>query len=78
MWSENRNNHNGRSEEDMNQSIVGRIVADVIVFFICCLLIRSGVGAVLSVKVPLIIIAVIIGLTLIIYRIVKWRDRNDY
>lgn len=78
MWSENRNNHNGRSEEDMNQSIIGRIVADVIVFVICCFLVKIGVGAVLSVKVPLIIIAVIIGLTLIIYRVVKWRDRNDY
>ena len=55
-----------------------RIVEDVILFAICCFLVKLGVSYLVSVKIPLIIIAVILATIVIIYRVYKRRDHDDY
>lgn len=61
-----------------DRGLFGRIVEDVIIFAICCFLLKTGVSYLVSVKVPLIIIAVIFAIGIIIYRVCRRRDRDDY
>ncbi len=60
------------------RGLFGRIVEDVIIFAICCFLIKLGVSYLVSVKVPLIIISVILATIVIIWRVCKRRDHDDY
>lgn len=67
------------SDPDTEHGLFARIIEDVIVFFICCGLIKLGVSYLVSVRVPLIIIAVMLVIGVIIYRICKWsNDHDDY
>ena len=59
------------------ESIIGHIVKGVILFVVCCYLVNLGVCYLVSVRVPLIIIAVIVGTIVIIWRIVRWRKDHD-
>lgn len=65
------------SDPDTERGLFARIAEDVIAFFICCGLIKLGVSYIVSVRVPLLIIAAIIAISVIIYRICKWRDYHD-
>ena len=68
----------GKDEEaPTERSLFTRIVEDAIVFVICCFLVKLGVGYILAVRVPLIIIAVCLIAALICYRIWRWKDRHD-
>ena len=64
-----------KEDESMGRGIFARIVEDVILFFICTYLIRLGISYILAVKIPLIIIAVIVGITIIAIRSHRWRRR---
>lgn len=61
-----------------DRGLFGRIVEDVIIFAICCFLVKLGVSYLVSVKIPLIIISVILAIIVIIYRVYKRRDHDDY
>ena len=66
-----------KDKEPDTESWLGRIFGNVILFAVCCYLIKLGVCWLVSVRVPLFIIAVIIGAGVIIYRARKWRDYHD-
>ena len=67
------------SEGNTDRGLFTRIVEDVIIFAVCCYLVKLGVSYILAVRVPLIIIAVIVGVVLIGYRAWKWRhDHEDF
>ena len=66
------------ADGNTDRSLFARVVEAVIVFAICCFLVRWGVEYVLAVKIPLLIIAAIIGLAVIIWRVYKWRHHDDY
>ena len=59
------------------ESIIGHIVRAVILFAVCCYLVNLGVCYLVSVRVPLIIIAVIVGAIIVIFRVYKWRKDHD-
>ena len=61
-----------------DRGLFGRIVEDVIVFAICCFLVKLGVSYLVSVKIPLIVISVILAIIVIIYRVYRRRDHDDY
>ena len=61
-----------------DRGLFGRLVEDVIIFAICCFLVKLGVSYLVSVKVPLIVISVILTIIVIIYRVHKRRDHDDY
>lgn len=61
-----------------DRGLFGRLVEDVIIFAICCFLIKLGVSYLVSVKIPLIIISVILAIIVIIYRVYKRKDHDDY
>ena len=63
--------------EPDTDSLLGRIFVNVILFAVCCYLIRLGVCYLVSVRVPLIIIAVIVGIIAITLRVYKWRNDHD-
>ena len=63
--------------EPDTDSLLGRIFGNVILFAVCCYLIRLGVCYLVSVRVPLIIIAVIVGIIAITLRVYKWRNNHD-
>lgn len=65
------------AEEDTDRSLFDRLVEGVIVFAICCFLLRWGVEQVLLIRLPLAIIAVIAGTIVIIWRWFRWKDRHD-
>lgn len=65
------------ADSDTERSLLTRLVEDVIAFVICCYLVRLGVFYILSVKIPLIIMAVIAGVIVIGYRSYKWRKDHD-
>lgn len=77
-----RRNRNWLDERDddphTDRSLFGRLVEDVIIFAICCFLVKLGVSYLVSVKIPLIIIAVILAIIVIIYRVYRRRDHDDY
>ena len=61
------------------RSLFTRIVEGVITFAVCCYLVRLGVNWLISVRIPLIVIAVIVGIGIITYRLWRWRqDRDNY
>ena len=59
------------------ESIIGHIVKGVILFVVCCYLVNLGVCYLVSVRVPLIIIAVIVAVTIFAFRVFKWRKDHD-
>lgn len=67
-----------KDDPDTDRSLFSRIVEGVIVFVVCCFLVKLGVAYLISVRVPLLIIAVIVGSIVIIYRVCKRRDHDDY
>ena len=73
-WYEDR-----KDDPDTDRSLFSRIVEGVIVFVVCCFLVELGVNCILAVRIPLIIIAVIVGIVIISYRAWKWRrDHEDF
>ena len=66
------------ADGNTDRSLFSRIVEAVIIFVVCCFLIKIGVGYLLSVKVPLIIVGAIGIGSIIVWRISKWRRRGDY
>lgn len=65
-------------DADTEHGLFTKIAEDVVVFAICCYLIKLGVSYLVSVKVPLIIISVIIVILAIIYRVYRKREHDDY
>lgn len=61
-----------------DRGLFGMLVENIIIFAICCFLVKLGVSYLVSVKVPLIIIAVILVIIVIIYRVYRRRDHDDY
>lgn len=59
------------------ERLFGRIVEDVILFAVCCYLVKLGVSFLVSVRIPLLILAVIGIIAVIIYRVLRWRNRHD-
>ena len=68
---------NEKSSDPDTDSLLGRIVGDVILFAVCCYLVKLGVCYIVSIRVPLIIIGVIVGISAISLRIYKWRNDHD-
>ena len=66
-----------KKDEPDTEGWLGRIFGDVILFVVGCYLVRMGVCWLVSVRVPLIIIALIIGACVIIYRVRKGRNYHD-
>ena len=67
-----------RDEHSLFARIVEDIISSIIVFALCCFLIKLGISYLVAVRVPLIIISVILATIFIIYRVCKWRDHDDY
>lgn len=67
----------GDEEDDTDRSLFSRLLETVFLFFMACLLIKIGVGYILSVKVPLIIIALVSGLVVTAWRLFRWRRSKD-
>ena len=59
------------------ERLFGRIVEDVILFAVCCYLVKLGVSFLVSVRIPLLIIAVLGIIAVITYRVLRWRNRHD-
>ena len=80
MKTRNRNcNHNGDESEvhDMDRSLFSRIVEVVIAFAVCCFLVKLGISYLVSIRIPLIIIAVILAVVVIAYRLHRWKGRHE-
>ena len=70
--------NNPRDEDDPDtRGLFSRLIEDVIAFAICCFLLRLGVCWLLSVKIPLLVIAVTVGVAMISYRVYRWRKHHD-
>ncbi|RYC74828.1 hypothetical protein [Candidatus Nanosyncoccus alces] len=66
-------------DEPTERGLMSRIIEGVIVFAVLGFVIKLGVESILSVKIPLLIIAVICGAIVIGYRVYKHkRDHDDY
>ena len=65
------------ADPDTERGLFARIAEDAILFAIACFLLKLGVGYLLTVKIPLIIIAAIAGIAVIGYRTWQWRKRHD-
>ena len=67
-----------KSEKDAagntDRSLFARLAEAAVVFVVCAYLVRQGVEYILEVKRPLIVIAAIVGLGIIIWRV--WKRRN--
>lgn len=72
-WYEDR-----EKDPDTDRSLFSRIVEGVIVFAVCCFLVKLGVSYILAVRIPLIVISVTLSIIYITYRAYKRRDRDDY
>ena len=59
------------------ERLFGRIVEDVILFAVCCYLVKLGVSFLVSVRIPLLILAVLGIIAVITYRVLRWRNRHD-
>lgn len=67
------------TEEDTERGLLARIVEGVIIFAVLSIALKLGVDAIVSVKIPLLIIAVILCAAVIGYRVYKHkRDHDDY
>ena len=77
-----RRNRNWLDDQDddpyTDRGLFARLVEDVIIFAICCFLLKLGISYLVSVKIPLIIISVILAIIVIIYRVYKRKDHDDY
>ena len=61
------------------RGLLSRIVEGVVIFAILAFALKLGVDAIVSVKIPLLIIAVILCAAVIGYRVYKHkRDHDDY
>ena len=77
--SRKKNGYDDRdADPDMEHGLFGKFVEGVIIFVICCFLVKLGVSYLVSIKIPLIIIAVVLATIFIIYRVCKRRDHDDY
>lgn len=65
------------AEADTERSLLTRLFEDVVVFLVGAYLLRLGVYYILDIKIPLIIIAVIVGIVIIGYRSYRWRKHHD-
>ncbi len=65
------------ADPDTERGLFARIAEDAILFAVACFLLKLGVGYLLTVQIPLIIIAVIAGSAVIGYRTWQWRKRHD-
>lgn len=72
-----RKNNLWDEDDPDTRSLVSRLIEDAIVFVICCFLLRLGVCWLLSVKIPLLVIAVTVGVAIISYRVYRWRKHHD-
>ena len=68
---------NRKDADPDTDSLLGRIFGNVILFAVCCYLVRLGVCWLISVRVPLLIIGVIVGMIAITWRVYKWRHDHD-
>lgn len=66
-----------KEKEPETDSLFGHIFETVILFAVGCYLVKLGVCYLVSVRVPLIIITVILGIIVTIYRVYKWRNDHD-
>ncbi len=67
------------TEDHTDRGLLTRLIEGVIIFAILAFALKLGVDAIVSVKIPLLIIAVIICAAVIGYRIYKHkRDHDDY
>lgn len=73
-----KSNNKKDADPATDRSLLGRLAEAAIVFAISCYLVRLGVEFLISVKIPLAIIAAIVGTITIIWRVHKWRDHDDY
>ena len=63
----------------MYPGLFHRFIESAIMFVVSCWLIKHGIYLLLSVKLPLIIIAAIALFIVILWRTIKWRNhRDDY
>lgn len=74
---EAKKHDDGNEENNTERNLFSRLTEYAIVFFLCCGLIKIGISYLASVKVPLIIIAIVVGVAVIGYRIWKWRREHD-
>ena len=66
-------------DEPTDRGLLSRIVEGVIIFAILAFTLKLGVDAIVSVKIPLLIIAIIISAAVIGYRVYRnKRDHDDY
>ena len=67
-----------KDDPDTDRGLFERLIEWVIAFVICCFLIKLGVAYLISVRLPLLVIAVVLATIVIIYRVCKRRDHDDY
>lgn len=64
-------------DPDTDRGLFAKLAEDAILFVICCFLVRLGVCWLVSVRIPLIIIAATVGISIIACRIHEWRKNHD-
>lgn len=68
-----------RDNDFFEHGCLTRIIDNIITLVILAFALKLAVDAIVSVKIPLLIIAILCGLAVIGYRIYKyWRDHHDY
>lgn len=65
------------TEPDTEKNLFERFIESAILFAVCGYLIKLGVCYIVSVRVPLMIIAAIAAAAVLIYRYAKWRNDHD-
>ena len=71
-------NDDKKDKDDTERSLLTRLFEGVLVICACSYLLRLAISYILSVKVPLIILSVIVGIIYIAIKTSHWRKRNDY
>ena len=67
------------TEDHTDRSLFSRIIEGVIVFIVLGFAIKLGVEAILSVRIPLLIISIICIAIVVGYRVYRYkRDHDDY
>ena len=66
-----------KKDEKDEHTVFEKIIENAILFALACVAVKYGVMQLLSVRVPLLVIAVSIGIVVVVYRTQKWRDRHD-
>lgn len=64
-------------EADTDRGLFARFVEGAITFVICCLLIRWGISLLISVRIPLLIVAGSAGGITVLWRLYRWRKHRD-